>query len=280
MVGMGGYASLPAVAAARLSGIPSVVHEQNAAAGLANVVGARLTANVSLAFREARGAFPKSARVRVIGNPIRDSVATVDRHRSRGEAREALGLAADRPTLVVFGGSLGAARLNAAAIAISRQWKERNDRQLLVIAGRGHESTVREAAGAESARVVGFVERMELVYAAADLVLCRAGALTIAEVSAAGVPSVLVPYPHARRDHQAANARALAAKGGAVVVADADAEPERLGVLIDELLADRSRLSGIGTAARNFGRPHAARELAAWVLDLAGPARAPKGDRR
>ncbi|MCA1834269.1 MAG: UDP-N-acetylglucosamine--N-acetylmuramyl-(pentapeptide) pyrophosphoryl-undecaprenol N-acetylglucosamine transferase, partial [Actinobacteria bacterium] len=116
--------------------------------------------------------------------------------------------------------------------------------------------------------VAGFVERMEDVYAAADLVVSRAGAATIAELAASGAPSILVPYPYARRDHQTANARALVKAGGAVVVSNADATPERLGRMIDSLLADGGRLAAMAEGAKSFGKPNAARTLAEWVLEL------------
>jgi len=268
VVGMGGYASMPVVLAARSKRTPIVLHEQNAIPGLANVAGARVTHNIALTFEEARGAFPRGTRIRVTGNPIRQSIATLERDAVRAQARAELGLAADRFAVVVFGGSLGAATLNAAAAGLAAMWEGRADRQLLVIAGLRHGEHAHEAAS-HGAVVLDYVERMEMVYAAADLVVARAGATTVAEIAAVGLPAVLVPYPYARRDHQRANAAALAKHGGAFVIPDADATAGRLARMIDGLVLDPSRLRAMGEASKRFGRPNAAARLAEWVLELA-----------
>jgi UDP-N-acetylglucosamine--N-acetylmuramyl-(pentapeptide) pyrophosphoryl-undecaprenol N-acetylglucosamine transferase len=272
VVGMGGYASLPAVAAARLGRVPALLQEQNAVPGLANVVGARLTPHVALGFEEAAGAFPRSARPRVTGVPLRPRIATADLATLREEARRAFGLDAGRATLLVVGGSLGAARLNALALDLGRRWAGRGDRQVLLVAGRGNIEGVEaeaRAAGALPLRAVAFVERMELAYAAADLALARAGASTVAELAILGLPAVLVPYPYARRREQDANAHVLAHAGGAVVLADADASPERVSAQVEELLRDAERRRRMAAAARAAGKPGAADEIAAWALELA-----------
>ncbi|MCA1834693.1 MAG: glycosyltransferase, partial [Actinobacteria bacterium] len=167
VVGMGGYASIPVVLSARTKRIPSVLHEQNAVPGYANIVGARVTRNIALAFAEARSAFPTSARTRIVGNPIRAAIANLDRAAARDEARSRLGLAHDGSTVVIFGGSLGAARLNEAAIALGDRWSDEKDKQGLLITGAQHEDEIAPRLTGRVA-VAGFVERMEDVYAAAD----------------------------------------------------------------------------------------------------------------
>jgi UDP-N-acetylglucosamine--N-acetylmuramyl-(pentapeptide) pyrophosphoryl-undecaprenol N-acetylglucosamine transferase len=274
VVGMGGYASLPVVVAARWRRIPALVHEQNAIAGIANVVGARLARRVALSFPEARPAFPARAEVRVTGNPVRRAVAELDRAARREEARAALGLEPGRRTLLVMGGSLGAARLNDAAAGLARRWRDRGDLQMVVAAGpgRGAETAARLRSDGAALRVtcVEYLDRVELAYAAADLALCRAGATTVAELAAVGLPAVLVPYPHARANHQEANARALERAGAARVVLDREATPTVLAEAIEPLLVDEAALRAMGAAARAVGRPRAAEELAAWALELAG----------
>jgi UDP-N-acetylglucosamine--N-acetylmuramyl-(pentapeptide) pyrophosphoryl-undecaprenol N-acetylglucosamine transferase len=270
VVGMGGYASMPVVLAARTKGIPVVLHEQNAVPGMANLAGARVTRNIALVFEEARSAFPRSARVRVVGNPIRESIARLDREASRSASRAALELKPDRATVVLFGGSLGAARLNAAAVGIAERWRDATDRQMLVIAGPKHAEEVKASmTSGAPCHVLSYLDRMEHAYAAADVVVSRSGATTVAEIAAAGVPSILVPYPYARRDHQTANARSLARTGAALVVPDAEATADRLGRMVDGLLGDPARMRTMAEAAKGFGKPDAARQLARWVIELA-----------
>jgi UDP-N-acetylglucosamine--N-acetylmuramyl-(pentapeptide) pyrophosphoryl-undecaprenol N-acetylglucosamine transferase len=176
--------------------------------------------------------------------------------------------------LLINGGSQGSARLNDAAVGLARRWSDRRDIRIVVKAGRGHaddvERRLKEVGGERIATCVAYLERMDHAYAAADLTLCRAGAGTVAELAIAGLPAVLVPYPHAPDDHQAVNASVLVDAGAAVLVRDGDATAEHLGRLIEELLAQSGRLEGMAAAARSQAKPHAAEALAAWVLELGG----------
>lgn len=272
VAGMGGYASVPVVVAARTLGVPALIHEQNAVPGLSNLLAARFTANVAVAFSEAAAAF-RWSRPRVIGMPVPPSIVALDRMGRRAEAREFFDLRPDLPTLLVFGGSQGAARLNAAAVALASRWRDRSDRQILLAAGREKAgAALRDLdaiGGPLVVRCVPFVERMDLAYAAADVALTRAGAATIAELATTGLPAILVPYPYARRRHQAANARALARVGGAVVVDDAEATVERLEPLVERLLADPEKLAWMGSSGRRLGGAGAADRMAAWILECA-----------
>lgn len=274
VVGMGGYASLPVVVAARTRGIPMVLHEQNAVAGIANVVGSRFARCVALTFAEARDAFPRRAEIRIVGNPIRAAVASMNRAALRDEAIATFGLDPARRTVLVMGGSLGAVRLNEAATGLAESWRDRSDVQLLVSAGGGRAAELkgRMPRGATiQTVVVDYLQRVDLAYAAADVALARAGAATVAELSAVGLPSVLVPYPYARANHQEKNARALERAGGTRVVGDGDATAAVLSPMLHDLLADPRSLQAMAAGARSFGRPHAADELAAWALSLARP---------
>jgi UDP-N-acetylglucosamine--N-acetylmuramyl-(pentapeptide) pyrophosphoryl-undecaprenol N-acetylglucosamine transferase len=272
VVGMGGYASLPVVLAASTRRIPILLHEQNAVPGIANVVGVRVARRIALAFEEARSALPSRADVRVVGNPIRRSVATLDRGALRSEALRGFGLDPGRSTVFVMGGSLGAARLNEAVAGLADRWRDRGDVQLLVAAGRTHADALRERTrdAGDAVRVVDYLDQVELAYAAADLAVCRSGAATVAELAAVGLPSILVPYPYARANHQEANARALERAGGAIVVLDAAVTTETMSGAIDGLLADPEALGRMSEGARSFGRPNAADDLGAWALELAG----------
>ncbi|MGH2829954.1 MAG: undecaprenyldiphospho-muramoylpentapeptide beta-N-acetylglucosaminyltransferase, partial [Actinomycetota bacterium] len=229
---MGGYASLPAALAARAGGVPLVVHEQNAIPGRANRVSARFAVRVAVTFAESAPALGGAERVRVVGNPVRASISRMDRDALRAEAKWVFGLDAGRRTLLVTGGSRGARRLNEVAAGLAARWSSREDVQILLIIGRGAEQA---PAASDGLHVVEFVERMELAYAAADVALARAGA-GLAELACASLPSILVPYPYARDDHQRANAGAAQRAGAALVVPDHDATPERIGAVAESLL--------------------------------------------
>ena len=273
VVGMGGYASLPVVVGAWSKRIPALLHEQNAIPGIANVVGARLARRVALSFEEAETHLPSGAETRLTGNPIRRSIAELDRGRVRDQAYAALDLDPSRKTVLVLGGSLGAARLNDAVVELAERWKDRSDVQVLVSAGREHGTVLRARIRTSETlvvRVLDYLERVELAYAVADLAVCRAGAATIAELSAVGIPAILVPYPYARANHQEANARALERAGGARVILDSAATGSTLGHAVENLIADPAERDAMAAAAARFGRPHAADALAAWTLELAG----------
>ena len=213
----------------------------------------------------------------VVGNPVRPELARLDRAALHDEAVAAFGLDPDRRTLFVFGGSQGARHINQAVIAATAHWPDPASVQVLHACGRRDEADVR-AAWAEAdpdgrdllVKVVAFVDRMDLAYAAADLAMTRAGAITMAELTAAAMPAVMVPLPHATADHQAANARAVAAAGGAVVVDDAALDGPAVAAAVAPLLADPDRLAAMAAAMRSQAHPEAAEELAALVVEASG----------
>jgi UDP-N-acetylglucosamine--N-acetylmuramyl-(pentapeptide) pyrophosphoryl-undecaprenol N-acetylglucosamine transferase len=283
VVGMGGYASLPVLAAARRLRLPSLLHESGAVPGLSNRVAARMTRHVAVAFGEAAAFFPRSCRPRTVGMPLDPSIARLDRLSLRREARDSFDLPADSRVLLVLGGSLGAMRLNGVGVDLASRWSERSDLRILMKTGAMHAQAVQaelERRGASDvARCVAFLDRMDLAYAAADVALCRAGAGTVAELAAVGLPSILVPYPHATRDHQTMNARPLERAGGAVIVPDSEADADRIGAIAEKLLGDEGNLTRMSSDAKSLARPSAADDLAAWVLKLAGTIRAEEGRR-
>lgn len=272
-VGMGGYTSVPVAVAAWRERVPLVLHEQNAVPGLANRLAARWARAVALSFAEAASRFPRRARTVVTGNPVRDAIARVPAERDAlaAEAREELGLEAGRRMVAVFGGSQGALHLNRAAVGAVGLLGDRDDLQLLIITGPAHMQEVERRLPHGSplpVRAVPFVDRMELVYAAADLAVARAGAGTIAELTVGGIPALLVPYPYATGDHQEANARALQRAGGAAVLLDEQLEPAILAERILEML-EPVRLKAMGERSAAFGRPDAAEALADLVVESA-----------
>lgn len=272
-VGMGGYTSVPLALAAWRERVPLVLHEQNAIPGLANRVAARWARAVGLSFAEAARRFPRRVRTEVTGNPVRDSISRVPLERDvlAGEAREELGLEGGRRTVVVFGGSQGALHLDRAATGAVPLLGEPDDLQLLIITGPAHVDEVDRRLPSEAplpVRTVPFVDRMELVYAVADLAVARAGAGTIAELTVAGIPALLVPYPYATDNHQEANARALQRAGGAAVLLDDQLEPRILAERITEML-EPVRLKAMGERSTAFGKPAAAEALADLVAEAA-----------
>ncbi|MFD8024761.1 glycosyltransferase [Streptomyces lavendulae] len=280
VVGMGGYPSAPVVLGARLAGLPAVIHESNAVPGRANRFAARLTPHVAVAFDRSRARLAGGAGALTTGMPISAALAGLAelpgprRAELRAEARRALGVPAGRRLVVFNGGSLGAVRLTAAAAGLAGLWQGRDDVQLLIKTGPAAlpdtETDLTVTGGRRIARAVPYLDRMDLVYAAADLVVCRAGSATVAELAATGVPAVLVPYPHAPGDHQTHNARVLSDAGAGLLLSDAQATAERLAELIGPLLADPARLASMAGAADPGPPPRAAELLAAEVLRVAG----------
>jgi UDP-N-acetylglucosamine--N-acetylmuramyl-(pentapeptide) pyrophosphoryl-undecaprenol N-acetylglucosamine transferase len=270
-VGMGGYASIPLIVGARLAGVPSLIHESGAIAGRANRVAALLTSNVAVAFDEAAPVFKGKART--VGMPLNPQIAAFDRAALRDEARAAFDLPPSVTMVLVSGGSQGSVRLNEAAVGLGARWRDRDDVRIVLKAGQAHAEAVagqvEEAGAGRVVQLTSFFERMDHAYAAADLMLSRAGAGTVAELAAVGLPSILVPYPYAPDDHQAVNAGVLTKVGAAVMVRDGEATADRLGPLVEDLLAHPEKLAAMSEATAKVARPHAAEELAEWVLELA-----------
>jgi UDP-N-acetylglucosamine--N-acetylmuramyl-(pentapeptide) pyrophosphoryl-undecaprenol N-acetylglucosamine transferase len=276
VVGMGGYVSVPIAIAAVRGRRPLVIHEQNAVPGLANRALARFARTVALSFPETERLLPRGAPVLVTGNPVRDEIVAVPSSREElaKEARAKFDLEDRRATVVVFGGSQGALHLNRAMVDAFRSLRGRGDLQVLILTGPAHVELVRQSLPKDAAlvvRVLPFLDRMELAYAAADLVVARAGATTIAEVTICGLPAMLIPYPYATARHQEANARALQRAGGATIVMDDALSGELLAARIADLVDDRERLQRMADRSAAWGRPDAADTLGEAVTEAAKP---------
>ena len=260
VVGFGGYVSLPAYLAAR-GKVPIVVHEANAMAGLANKVGARFAAKVA-------AAVPGSGLpdAQVIGIPLRHSITSLDRAALRAQARQFFGLHPTAPVLFVSGGSQGARTLNNAVSNAAAAFARAG---VSVLHAHGPKNTlvVQDFPGAPPYVAVPYVERMDLAYAAADLMLCRSGAMTVAEVSAVGLPAVFVPLPIGNGE-QSLNAIPIVEAGGGLLIKDEDLTSERVIDEVLPLVGDRTRLAVMSNAARNGGHRVAADVLAQMVLSV------------
>ncbi len=267
VVGTGGYVSGPPVFAAWLLGIPSLLQEQNSYPGLTTRLLAGRAREVHLTFEASRRFLRRADNVRVSGNPVRSEVGSA----GRPDAARFFGLDPSVTTVLVFGGSLGASAINAA---VRRNLRGLLVRGLQVIWQTGPEEAdtalraVRDERAERTIRVFPYIERMEFAYAASDVAVCRAGATTVAELAQAGLPSVLIPYPHAAADHQTENARAMAEGGAALLCPDAEAGDRLLPLLLG-LLDDPDRLRAMAGKARAMARPEAAAVLADAVIRLA-----------
>jgi UDP-N-acetylglucosamine--N-acetylmuramyl-(pentapeptide) pyrophosphoryl-undecaprenol N-acetylglucosamine transferase len=267
VLGVGGYASFPTVLAARLRRIPTVLHEQNAYPGLANRWLGRLASAVAVSFPRAAGFFP-AARVEVTGNPVRAEICPGDPR----QARQRLGLAPQRFTVLIFGGSQGAHRLNEGTMqALPLLSADREQMQFLHGTGERDLALVQQAygRGGFQARTEAFFQDMAAAYQAADFVIARAGASTIFELAAVGKPALLVPYPFAANDHQRLNAEASVAAGAAWLVPDGYCDGRRIAASIQAAREKPEQLRRMGEAAQTLARPDAAERIVALLERVA-----------
>lgn len=258
-ISFGGYAAGPGGIAARLAGIPLLVHEQNRAAGMTNKVLAKLARKVLVGFPQT------FAKETLVGNPVRAQIAQVPPPEARGFDH------GGPLRLLVLGGSQGARALNAAvpaavaALGLPVDVLHQAGEKLL------DEARAAYAKAGVQARVEPFIADMAAAYGWADLVVCRAGALTLAELCAVGVGGVLVPFPQAVDDHQTRNAQYLVERGAALLLPQSDDLASRLGEVLKTLATDPGRRVGMARAARALARPDAARDVAAAVLETLSP---------
>jgi UDP-N-acetylglucosamine--N-acetylmuramyl-(pentapeptide) pyrophosphoryl-undecaprenol N-acetylglucosamine transferase len=275
VIGFGGYVALPAYLAARggprRRRVPVVIHEANASAGIANKVGARFGARVL-------AAVPDSGlrNAEVVGVPVRAAITNLDRAALRAQARAHFGFGDDAKVLLVFGGSQGAVSINRAVSAAAGPLA---DRGIAVLHAHGPKNTLdlpAQAPGAQPYVAVPYLDRMDLAYAAADLAICRSGAMTVAEVSAVGLPAVYVPLPIGNGE-QRLNALPVVNAGGGLLVADAELTPAYVADVVGALLADPARLAAMTAAAALVGHRDAAQRVAEIAMDIALRARQATG---
>lgn len=261
VVGFGGYVAVPAYLAAKRRGIPIVVHESNARPGVANRGAARLTTHVFTGSSQAR--LPHAT---LIGTPLRPEISQLDRAALRAEARERFGLDAQRPTLLVTGGSQGARTINWAASQAVDGLRAAGV-QVLHVVGPKNALSVAAVDGAPPYVVVPYVEQMQYAYAAADFALCRCGAMTCAELTAVGLPAAYVPYPVGNGE-QRFNAEPIVAAGGGLLVDDADLTADWVLAEIVPRLTDPTALAAMSRAAEHAGSRDADVVLAKHVLHV------------
>lgn len=276
-VTFGGYVSLPVSWAMGRLGLPLVIHEQNSVPGVSNRLAARWASRVAVSFPGSIHRFRRQEDVAITGNPVRGGLLDLDLAALRPRAREHFRLDSDLPTLLAVGGSQGSRTINRAVAGSLGAWSAPERVQVLHSSGRAlYDETAaaleRARAGVRgpSVRLVDFIDEMDLAFAAADVVVSRAGATSIAELCVLGLPALLVPYPHATADHQLHNALAVASVGGARVVEDDELDGARLVAEVEPWLLDPAAVATAAAAARAFGRPDAATNVARLVLDEIG----------
>ncbi|HEX6983994.1 MAG TPA: UDP-N-acetylglucosamine--N-acetylmuramyl-(pentapeptide) pyrophosphoryl-undecaprenol N-acetylglucosamine transferase, partial [Planctomycetaceae bacterium] len=257
-IGHGGFASVPLAIAARRRGVPLLLLEQNVVPGRATSWLSRWAERVCVSFEETRGVLPKRTPTLVTGNPVRRAITA-----SGGRRRDARHTT-DPPTLLVLGGSQGAAGVNATAVAALAGSERKDEWRIVHQTGERDASAVRAAysdAGL-SAEVAAYFPDLPSRYVEASLVVSRAGATTLAELACLGVPTILVPYPGALRDHQRKNAEHFASAGGALIVPEGPTAADRLRRVLDELSDAPDRLADMSRAMRALARPDAASAVA------------------
>lgn len=266
VIGTGGYVSGPVLRAAMMRGIPTIIQEQNSFPGVTTRILAMKANEVHVSFPGSGDFFKRKDNVILSGNPTRSDLE----HADRGEALRYFGFdAAPKKTLLVFGGSLGAHSINVAVLSNLEQLMKTGLR-LIWQTGEQDLAAAQQAGGIYPRNdiwVGAFLDRMDYAYAVSDLVVCRAGATTIAEITRLGKAALLIPYPHAAANHQAENASALKAEGAAEVLDDKMASHDLLNRVVSML--DEGRLNEIGKNSKSLGKPNAASDIAKRAIALA-----------
>jgi UDP-N-acetylglucosamine--N-acetylmuramyl-(pentapeptide) pyrophosphoryl-undecaprenol N-acetylglucosamine transferase len=273
-VGTGGYVSGPAILAAALGSVPVLIHEQNAFPGLTTRALSRYATVVAVNFPEAIDRLPRARRTAVTGQPIRPDFYRVERE----AARRLLQIPADAEVIMSVGGSGGALRINQAVLQAAEQLLAQENRLLLQITGRRDYEQVKARAEQLALspavrlrwRIIPFMYEMPEALGAADLVISRAGASTLEEVAAVGVPALIIPSPNVTDNHQEHNANSLARRGAAVVIRDSLLDHRTLLENVNAILGDAAKRAAMAAASRQAGHPRATEDLLDLILELAG----------
>ena len=269
VIGTGGYVCGPVVFLAAVKGIPTCVQEQNALPGVTNKILSRFVKKIFLGYKEADKYFAGKAKKIFTGNPIREEIL----NHTRTEGLKCFGLDPKKKTVLIAGGSLGAASINKAAFHLEQNLSGRDDVQVLHATGKNNYDAyvkqIEKAGGFQSnIHVSPYLYDMPKALAVADLAVFRSGAIGLAELTAKGIPSILVPFPYATANHQEFNARALEAEGAALVILDKDLDGDVLQDKVERLLLHEEELEKMKTASKKAGRPKAAMEIAKQAVAL------------
>jgi UDP-N-acetylglucosamine--N-acetylmuramyl-(pentapeptide) pyrophosphoryl-undecaprenol N-acetylglucosamine transferase len=266
VIGTGGYVCSPLVSAAYHEKIAVLLHEQNAFPGRSNRLMSKKADVVCTSFPDMEPFFPRARTIVMTGNPVRSEFNTV----LRDDARKELAIDKDTILILAMGGSLGARTINQSAVALARMDFEQNVRIVLSAGKQQFESTTKDAEDVhDRIDVKEYLYNLHIYMAAADLMICRAGAITCAEVAATGTPSVMIPYPYAAGDHQSYNAKAFLNKGACVVVEDKEATADHLFSIIRPILSDQNVRRTMSQKAKELSKPDAVGDIVRQVIALA-----------
>lgn len=268
VVGFGGYVAVPGYLAAWRRKTPIVIHEVNVPPGVANKMGMRFTDRVAVGFAHQPSMVPALSGARVVGVPLRSAITSVDRTADSAAARAHFGLDPDRPTLFVYGGSQGARQINLAMAGAAKAITAAGCQVLHIMGARNEPVEIPDGLDAPYV-TLPFLSQMELGYAAADMVLSRGGAMTVAEVTALGLPAIYVPLPYGNGE-QRRNALPVAEAGGGLIVDNADLTADWVESAVLPLLGDPARLTAMGRAAGEYGRRDGDEALRSFMLETCG----------
>lgn len=272
VIGTGGYVCGPVLLAASWMGIPTIIQEQNVIPGITNKLLSHFVDKIAVGYQEAGSHFGKPGKVVFTGNPIRSEVVSA----SREEGICKLGLDVNKLTILVSGGSRGARSINNAMLNVYAHLAGRNDIQILHVTGQSEYNSLvgnLKQNGIDISKIGNiiikpYLHNMPYALAAADLAIFRAGAIGLAELTARGIPAILIPYPYAAENHQEYNARVLEKHGAAIVIRDAELTGKTLINAIEQLLENRTTLANMAQASRELGRPQAAESIARLAMVL------------
>lgn len=266
VVGVGGYASGPTLNRAQRNGIPTLIQEQNSFPGVTNRLLAKKADRICVAY-EGMDRFFDAQKIRLTGNPVRQDLLRP--LAGKEEAKASLGLPSDQPLVVIMGGSLGARSLNEAMVASHNLIASRADVSVVWQMGRLYEEEFgqTETTRLSNVKATTFLEDMPAIYAAADVLICRAGALTLSEICLLGQVAILVPSPNVAEDHQTKNAKALSENGAAILVPDSQAAADMIPTAFS-LLQDAEKMESIARKAASLGKRNAGEEIANEILKL------------
>ena len=266
VVGTGGYVCGPILLAASLMKIPTLIQEQNAVAGVTNKILSKFVDKIAVGTRDALKNFPPD-KTTYTGNPIRKEVLAA----KKSDGLREFNFTDDKPIVLISGGSRGARSINNAMIDVLKSAAEKNSAQFLHVTGKGEFDSVMEKLSdldAPNVKIVPYLYNMPTAMAMADLAIFRAGATGLAELTARGVPAILIPYPFAAENHQEFNARSLVDAGAARMILNKDLTAEILSATLDELLSSPEKLKSMAAASLSLGKPNAADEIADLILKL------------
>lgn len=272
VIGTGGYVCGPVLLTASLMGIPTMVQEQNVIPGITNRILARFVAKIAVGYADTGKYFHDREKIVFTGNPIRPEVLTA----TRAEGFAELGLDPAKRTILISGGSRGARSINQAMLEVHRYFVQNKSVQLLHVTGKNEYNGIVgnlmqmgiDITSTGNISIKPYLHNMPKALAIADLAVFRAGAVGLAELTALGIPSVLIPYPYAAENHQELNARVMEQRGAAVVIRDCDLTGKRLLKAVRELIGDSARLAGMAQASKALGRPEAAENIARLAIEL------------